>query len=256
MKKTECFYLLLITLFLATCGLEDYPFINPVQESGIVRSSNNNARVPISNDNDANNFFSHYTIFYRIYVSNVRSFVTTPEIFSTINGTLDSDYSYYFLPVISSTTPGGDMHNLFSSRGYKYLCLEGNEIKNVLTSSVFDHILEFDFPSNSRPVLRIKDNNNITISTYTLWRSDGDRTFSPRPNRYFVHSTDLIKSSNLNDNTNADVTDLTAYSGPPERYTYAAFFIVAVGIDGFSNFYSNPTLIHVFQLPDEENISQ
>jgi hypothetical protein len=62
----------------------------------------------------------------------------------------------------------------------------------------------------------------------------------------------LWRVENINDKTNADVVNKSGITPDERHYTYAAMFIVAVGINAasYSNIYSTPALIHVFQLPD------
>jgi hypothetical protein len=90
-------------------------------------------------------------------------------------------------------------------------------------------------------------------SEYTLWRSDGGGLFSPRPDRLFRNREELYRSENINNPTiNADVQGKSGVTDGSRLYTYAAMFIVAVGVNtaSYSNIYSTPALIHVFQLPD------
>jgi hypothetical protein len=89
--------------------------------------------------------------------------------------------------------------------------------------------------------------------TYVLWRSDGGGLFSPRPDRYFVNSRELWAPENISNQINADVVNKANLPDGDRRYTYAAMFIVAVGVNpaSYSNIYSTPSLIHVFRLPDQ-----
>jgi hypothetical protein len=89
-------------------------------------------------------------------------------------------------------------------------------------------------------------------STYVLWRSDGGGLFSPRPDRFFRNSGELWNPANITNQINADVVNKADLADGDIRYTYAAMFIVAVGINpaSYSNIYSTPSLIHVFQIPD------
>jgi hypothetical protein len=93
---------------------------------------------------------------------------------------------------------------------------------------------------------------SVGQAVYTLWRSDGSGLFTPRPDRLLMNKEELWRSDNINDKINADVVDKSDIGAGDKRYTYAAMFIVAVGINStsYSNIYSTPALIHVFQLPD------
>jgi hypothetical protein len=138
------------------------------------------------------------------------------------------------------------MDSLFQGRGYKYLNLQDHNISGVLSSDVLGSSLIFDFASYKAPTM------SVGQAVYTLWRSDGSGLFTPRPDRLLMNKEELWRSDNINDKINADVVDKSDIEAGDKRYTYAAMFIVAVGINSasYSNIYSTPALIHVFQLPD------
>ena len=93
----------------------------------------------------------------------------------------------------------------------------------------------------------------VGSAVYTLLRSNGNGSFNPVPtNRLFVNSQELWMADNINTNTNADVINKSGTGDSSPRYSYAALFITAVGVDvnTYTNIYSTPALIHVFQLPE------
>ena len=233
-------------LFLGACGIEDIPVIPPFPSSNVTRQFNDRAYVNIPNDY-AGTAFTNFAIYYRIYVSDILQSSTSSEsVFSTINPTLASDYNVFKAYIDNTTAINVDMGRIFQNRGYKYLDLsDDNSIFSVLSSSAFGTTLEFNFSSSRDPTITIGSN------TYTLWRSNGGGLFSPRPDRLFRNREELYRSENINSTVNADVQ---AKSGVTDGslYTYAAMFIMAVGVNtaSYSNIYSTPALIHVFQLPD------
>jgi hypothetical protein len=239
--------LLLLFLFVlfGSCGLEDYPYINAVPQSNITQELNNRAIVRLPNDYTGTPF-THFAVFYRIYVSSIPQASTTISSYSAINPVLASDYNSFSTYIDSTTLVNVNMDSLFSGRGYKYLNLMDHNISNVLSSSVLGGNLVFDFSSSKVPTMTAASN------VYTLWRSDGNGLFSPRPDRLFINREELWKSENINTTINADVANKSGLEPSERRYTYAAMFIIAVGIDisNYSNIYSTPSLIHVFQLPD------
>jgi hypothetical protein len=239
------FFILLVTLFFGTCGIEDYPLISPIPQSNITQQLNNRAVVRLPNIYSGTPF-THFAVFYRIYVSNVPQSSTTTDSYSAINPVLASDYNSFRTYIDSTTLVNVNMDSLFQGRGYKYLSLQEQNISNVLSSSAQGSTLVFDFSSSRAPTM------TIGSSTYTMWRSDGNGLFNPRPDRLFMNKDDLWRSENINDKTNADVVNKSDISSSDRHYTYAAMFIVAVGINtaSYSNIYSTPSLIHVFQLPD------
>ena len=241
------FWVLGTLLCLGTCGLEDYPFIDPVPQSNIIPVMNYRATVRIPSSNSA--MFEHFAIFYRIYVSNELISSTTRDNYSAINSYLASDYNSIFPYIDSDTLVNTNMDTLFQGRGYKYLSLENGNIDAVLSSSALGSTLVFDFPASASAGMPTM---TIGSSVYTLWRSNGSGTFTPRPDRNLVNNNDLWNSDYINQQFNADVVDKSGIGAGDRRYTYTAMFIVAVGIDAntYSYIYSTPSLIHVFQLPD------
>lgn len=248
----KTFFLCVAALVFGTCGLEDYPYIYPVPQGNIDQELNNSAEVhiPTSNSGTA---FSHFVIFYRIYVSNINLSSTKigdAAIYPDINPVLATDYNSINLYIDSDTLVNTNMDSLFQGKGFKYLYLENADIENVLSSSVLGNTLKFYFPSqvsNGLPTM------TIGSSVYYLMRSTGNGSYNPKPDnyRYFVNNDELWDPDYITPQFNADVVDKSGISGG-EHYTYAAMFIVAVGIDNstYSYIYSTPSLIHVFLLPN------
>jgi len=235
-----------IAIFFCACGIEDYPVIPPIPQSNIIQQFNDRSTVLVPNDY-AGTPFTNFAIFYRIYVSDTPQSSITESIYSAINPTLASDYNVFKGYIDSTTTINANMDSLFQGRGYKYLDLQGDvSIFSVLSSSVFGTTLVFDFSSSRAPSMTAGSN------TYTLWRSNGNGLFSPRPDRLFRNREELYRSDNINSTINADVVEKSGVADGSRLYTYAAMFIVAVGVNtvSYSNIYSTPALIHVFQLPD------
>ena len=248
-KKILCICVLLFTLFLGACGIETFSIIYPIPQSNISQEMNNRAVVRIPNDNAGDDIpFENFEIFYRIYVSDMPQSSISESTYPAINATLVSDYNTFKSYINSTTTVNTNMDTVFQGRRYRYLYLQdGNRASSVLTSSVLGTSIVFDFSSSKAPTMIVGS------SVYTLWRADsgGGLFFNPQPDRLFRNREELYKSDNINDTINADVV---GKSGVTEGrlYTYAAMFIVAVGVNvsSYSNIYSTPALIHVFQLPD------
>jgi len=179
-------------------------------------------------------------------LSNIPQAATTENSYPSISATLSSDYNAFRGYIDSTSFVNVNMDSLFQGRGYKYLNLRDNNISGVLSSSVLGSSLVFDFSSSRAPTM------TVGSTAYTLWRSDGNGLFNPQPDRLFMNKEALWKAENINSNTNADVVNMSGITAEDRHYTYAAMFIVAVGINAstYSNIYSTPSLIHVFQLPD------
>jgi hypothetical protein len=245
MNFKNIFFVFISLSFFGACGIEDYPFINPIPQGNITQSLSSYAAVRIPNNYEGT-YFTHFAVFYRIYVSDIDLISTDKTSYSAINSTLASDYNNFNAYIDSTTQVNVNMDSLFQGRGYKYLALQDTNINTVLSSSSLGQSLTFDFSSSKRPTMTLGND------TYVLWRSDGGGQFSPLPDRYFVNRGELWNPENINNQINADVVNKANLTDSNRRYTFAAMFIVAVGINpaSYSNIYSTPSLIHVFRLPD------
>jgi len=246
-NKKKIVLTFLLPIFLWACGIEDIPYIDPIPQGNVTQVMNNRAVVRIPGSSPGTTF-TNFAVFYRIYVSDIPQASTTVNSYSAINSTLASDYNYFSGYIDSTTQINVNMETLFQNRGYKYLVLEdpNTNINSVLSESSLGQSLVFDFSSSKRPTITLGNN------TYVLWRSDGGGLFNPMPDRYFINSNELSVTENINSQTNADVVNKANIPDGVRRYTYAAMFIVAVGVNpsSYSNIYSTPSLVHVFMLPD------
>jgi hypothetical protein len=239
---------------LCTCGMDDYIYLYPVQEGNITIRLTEEATVrlppPISSEVA---YFTHFTIYYRIYISEspASSEINTPELMRTFNESLANDYSAIYPSTsnnASSTTVNTAIGSLFSGRRYYELALSGGtSIESILDSSAQGEELVITFPGqiNVRPTFTIGGN------TYTLYRSTGSGAFTPRPDRYFINSSELNRTENANATLNADVADQSRISG--KRYAYVSMYIVKMGrdVNTLSTIYSAPTFVGIFKLPDD-----
>ena len=240
------FLILFACFFLLACGLEDVPFIPPVPQSNVSRVMNNRATVRIPND-FAGSPFTHFAVYYRIYVSDVPlSSTISSTSYPAINPALVSSHNFFHPYIDSTTQVNVDMGRLFNTRGYHLLALQGHSLSGVLSSSAWGTEIVFDFSSGRAPTMIAGG------TTYTLWRSNGGGLFDPQPDRLFLNRDDLYRRENITPTINADVVDIPDVPAGVRRYTYAAMYITAVGINvaTYSNIYSTPALIHVFLLPD------
>jgi hypothetical protein len=241
----------LICLLVSACGIEDYPYISPVPQSNITRELNSRATVVIPNTNASNNYFTHFTVFYRIYVGENEELSPSKENISAINSVLYSDYIAIEPYIDNDSIGSSSIYSTFSNRQYQILQLENANIENnVLSDSVLGRTIIFDFSQTPGdiPVLIVGGNR------YSLWRSNGNGSFTPRPeNRYFINGPELYDSTNINSNVNADVVnkpDLS--SGAVAIHTYVSMYIVATGLDtqAFTQIFSTPAFIGILRLPD------
>ena len=244
--------IVLLAVFCASCGLDDYPFLYPIPQANVRTEMNTSAIVDLSRYDSSNINFSYFAIFYRIFVSDMDQLAPSAGNFSVINPTLAHNFNTV-LPHIDNDTSTANMDNLFRNMRFRHLVFANADINGVLNSSFFDRPLEdrklhFDFGSSQQnPVMRLGNDE------YILMRSNGNGSFSPRPaDRLFRNTVELRSAANINDQFNADVADKANIAEALRLHTYAAMFIVAVGFNPqtLSEFYSTPALIHVFQLPN------
>ena len=249
MLKSCGMILVLVAAFsFFACGIEDFPFIGPVPQDNVTPVMNNRATVRIPNNYDGSPF-SHFDIYYRIYVSDTPQASTESGTFSAINPALASDHNV-FNPYIDSTTQVNvNMETLFRGRGYYLLALQDDQaLGSVLSSSVWGTELVFDFSSGRAPTMTAGG------TSYILWRSIspgvGGLRNDPQPDRLFRNRIEL--SETITPEINADVVNKADIAPSIRRYTYAAMYITAVGINvtAYSYIYSTPALIHVFLIPD------
>jgi hypothetical protein len=239
--------------FSGACGMEDYIYLDPVQESSITVRLTEDAtlKLPFSIPEEVW-YFTHFSIFYRIYISGIpqSSAITSPELMRTINTALYSDYNSIYPSTSSaatSTSVNTNIASLFSNLKYYELELEGENIQSVLGAGSQGQELRLQFPPQpgSIPVLVLGGGGEKR-----LYRSTGDGLFNPQPNRYFVNASELNASVNATTTGNADVADQSGISG--KRYAYVSMYIAKVGRDSntFANIYSAPTFIGILSLPD------
>jgi hypothetical protein len=237
---------IIFCFLLLTCGLEEHFYLPQISQGRVERTSNTIAVIDIpSLDTVQFRYASHYSIFYKIYISEYQesgSVYETVDLRSRVNPTLNSDYLAIYPMTDPTNTTSSPNVNLFTSRNYFELELSGTDIKRILSTD--GGLLTITFPTltGDFPVLRLRGG-----SDYILKRSGN--LISPEPDMFFRNSPELRDNANAVDNVNRDVARLV--SGTPQ-FTYASMYIVAVGAnpETFGPIYSRPTFINVFLLPD------
>ncbi|MDR3138648.1 MAG: hypothetical protein LBT95_03125 [Treponema sp.] len=197
-------------------------------------------------------YFTHFAIYYRIYISDRTELGTiqlSQSTLSGINPALSSDY-FAIYPYTTTNTQNSQVNTsisaFFRNRNYYTLALENADIENdILASSSLGRTLEIDFApmqtGRRYPFL------SINGQTYNLFRSNNNGGFNPLPDRYFVNTSQLYDRQNATSAINADVADNNI---PLSIHTYVSMYIVVSGIDSnFSPINSIPTFIGIFSLP-------
>jgi hypothetical protein len=236
----------ILSLLLGSCGIEDYPYLRPVDAASITRYLNERATIDLPQVGSQQ--FIHFTIYYRIYISGeyISGEISTSDL-SRINSFLVSDYAAFVPYTDSDTVISTSIATLFAGRKYYTLYVENANIDSILSNSAMGEQMSIDFAQTlGKPILKIHN------TEYALWRTTGkDRAgeiFTPTPDRYFINSEKLNSSENTIATINNDVANNTI-SGP--RYTYVSMYIVVTGQDSnsFIPFYSKPAHIGIFRLP-------
>ena len=249
MKFYNTWKILPALLFFFSCGIEDYPYIYPIPTGNITQQLNSRISIVIPNSNLGNMYFTHFAIFYRIYISDLYESTPLEGNFSAINSTLNSNYNRV-QPFIGNDSMGSSaIASLFSSMRYYTLELEDVNIDNILSTQAFNRTVIIDFPQmpGSIPFM------TLGTTQYRLHRSDGGGSFEVLPdNRYFVNSTELRDPNNIsNEHINIDITD-NPNTEAEKRHTYVSMYIVALGFDPqtYVQLYSSPIFAGVMSLPN------
>jgi hypothetical protein len=248
MRLSSCLFLFTGTLGLFfSCGIEDYAYLRPVPSGSVQVTLNNKAIVSLPAQDSGSNF-THYNIYYRIYISDILEageIQKSRSAMDRINPVLATDY-FALEPYTSvNNSVNTSTAILLRNRGYQVLSYErgGAGLNNVVDGP---GSLELYFPESIGSIPYLVYGGN-----YNLYRSNGDGAFNPQPDRYFRNSSEINSSANAISTVNADVVNKSGASGP--RYTYAALYIAAEGLNqpSYTPFYSIPTFIGVFMLPEK-----
>jgi hypothetical protein len=221
---------------MGSCGLEDPPYNEPVDSSNVTRTSNyavtfnlpspdtgtvqlnfQSASTPSVSASGISlgSFFSNYNLYYKIYVSGSNNSSPDESTYTEINPQWNTDYSF-FKPLTVTTD-----------------------------TSMIDSRFTVD-----RKYFRIN-----TTSGPPLKRAN--ELIAPQPDLNFFYSADLINPNYIstpsapNTNYNSDVMSNTGSSDS----AWAAMYIVHKGFreDTLTEFYSAPTFLGVFLLPNTIN---
>jgi hypothetical protein len=246
--KVALFPFMLILLIFFSCGIEDYPYLYPVPSGNITRELDYYVAIQIPDDNSSVSYFTHFTIFYRIYISDavlpsLSQADTDLTILQRINSQLYNHYMQVRPYIRNDSMGSSSIASLFRSINYFPLVLEAQNIDTVLSRNVLGQTLIINFANGRSPYLAINGNE------YVL-RRNGSGSFQLIPsNGYFINSQDIRNPEYLSNNVNRDVTDNPNVS---RNNTYVAMFIVATGLDSqtFAQLFSSPTFIGVLRLPD------
>ena len=246
---------------LLSCGLEAFYYIDYIANSDMQDTTRATIRLPSSSDEGYNNYFTHFIIFYRIYISGEQTdaliaSTTTKDLFNrNINTNLNSDYDglYSITDKTSTDVSTSNLENTFYRRTYFLLTLVNADgspanITSVLGSGSLGKTLEIAFSPVSAEAPRLILGTNVYIPRRAI---DGPSlNFTPKPDQDFFNHPDLYNTANITPQINPDVA---TNSGANIRYSYVSMYIAATG-KTFElpprTIYSQPTFIGVFRLAE------
>jgi hypothetical protein len=257
LKESAFFVIVLGSLLCGSCGIEDYPYLEPVEESNITRVMNTRAAILLPNVISVQ--FSHFAIYYRIYISDV-SIVSNilPADMNKINTSLSQDYNAFLSYTSSGSSSGASastqIATIFLNRKYYPLNAGSINIDDLLSDSAKGRsiVIDFDQTNGQAPTIQLDGRTEYELFRTSGAGISGSSSFDIKPegSRVFINTPELNSSQNAaSANVNNDVADKTVFG---DRSTYVSMYIVSTGRDNitFSPFYSQPTFIGVFRLPD------
>jgi hypothetical protein len=232
------------SVFLLTCGIEQYYYLPQVPEINIRTEFTTSAVITLPSLTNYDYAFN-YLIYYRIYTSghDEPGTINTSSIRSIISSDLAGDYNAIYPNTDPTSTASGTPANtLFDNRKYFKLELEGVDIDNILSKGGGNVRISFPQSLGDYPELSFNDG-----TPYRLYRSGDLISPEPKGDRYFRNTADLRAFEKAISTINADVS---ARSGLLD-YAYVSMYIVAKGIHTvqFTPIYSKPTHISIFKLP-------
>jgi hypothetical protein len=237
----KLFIIFAVSVFLTTCGLEEYYFLPQVPEANIRTVFNTSATINLPSLNDPKySYAQYYKIYYKIYISDFNTSSNETSLYSSISTTLASDYNIIYPNTDpNSTTTGTPANNLFTSRNYYELELFQKDINSILSKNGGDIRISFPTIQGGYPVMTLNDGPE-----YRLLRSAYFFSVNPSDERRYFRNTVDLNVPNY--------ADVISRTGLTQSYAYTSMYIVAVGTNqnNFTPIFSKPTHISVFKLPD------
>ncbi|MDR1230854.1 MAG: hypothetical protein LBK61_05580 [Spirochaetaceae bacterium] len=228
-----------ILFIFVSCGIDDEPYLEPIDASTVVVTSNTGARVTIAVESGEGDYSPNFLLYYKIYISGASESgtISSAEDRSRINATLSSDYNgINTYTTLNTTNRPVFSPTVFSNRNFYAMIV--NSIETFSGSGTIT--LNFENPSNSALLPSLTRGGE----THTLYRSTGSGSFVPLPedNRRFWNFTELRNTQNK---------DVAQRDGGGD-YSYCAVYIIKRGVNPntLSAIYSAPTFIAVFRLPE------
>ncbi|MCL2762480.1 MAG: hypothetical protein FWD36_04640 [Treponema sp.] len=259
MKYCSGLLVCILAIFcLLSCGLDGSFYISHIPEGSYDSVSFASITLPVADriSDGRNTRFTHFAIYYRIYMSGEQISVNAridETLRASVHSQLQSDFQYFyrFTDITTTEVNTSNLEATFSARNYFKLSLFEGNMDSLLTSG----FLEINFPSIAGEQPSISMNGNL----YTLQRAilGPGINFIPQPNipglyRTFLNHPALYDSANATRELNADVANNTRTT-PEILYTYVSMYIMAIGLTiemPPRTIYSQPTFLGIFMLPN------
>ncbi|MDR0600697.1 MAG: hypothetical protein LBG84_11595 [Treponema sp.] len=240
------FLLCLVAPFFS-CGVEDYVYLNPVETAYSVGVTRATITLPSGQPSE----FRYYTIFYRIYISDILSnSITSDAERRNINPSLATHYNTLDPYTANDSNPPNNLVSIFNSLRYYSLYVSQDKITEIplydQLNSASGGAVYLDFTDTSdAPFMTI---NNPNGTRFYLFRAPG---FTSLPDRLFYNTSGPGSLSEpITSDTNADVEQKSGVT-PSPQYTYVSLYIAATGTDNnFAPLYSRPKHIGILRLFD------
>ncbi len=251
--------IVVFSLIFLSCGIEEYIYLAPVPGEFNSQSGDNVTIPSLPNSSSQSSYFTNYSIYYRIYLSNEYFPAEIPKeenTYTSINPSLYSDFRYiepYTITDDDTTMSPSNVYSTFRNRNYNTIAVEGINIETLLNNTADGKELILDFRENSEnPPVLILDG-----VSYTLRRSLNEGgPFTPKPDYTFRNSEEIRNDDYDNDKSefafNKDVqANIQGNTVIETSYCYVSLYIVKEGVEtaGFTRIFSFPTFLGVFRLP-------
>jgi hypothetical protein len=240
--------------------MEDYIYLEPVNSSYSVGVSSAVITIP---NNSGNDYFRYYTIFYRIYISDLDlSGISSDSQRRDINPALASHYNTLEPYTTNNNISPNALGTVFTNLHYHPLFISLDKINDIPMYQVLSDQTAGGIPSMvAGGTIRLDFTNDSSMGPFMTLSYHGDTRlflfrasgFTQRPDRLFYHTSG---SGSLSDDTiisstvNVDVERKTTVNPASQKYTYVSMYILATGIDNnYTVIYSRPKHIGIFRLP-------
>jgi hypothetical protein len=238
--------------------MEDYAYLEPVDSAYSIGVSSAVITIP----NNSSSYFRYYTIFYRIYISDLDlSSISSDSQRRDINPALASHYNTLNPYTTNDNVSPNAIGSVFSNLYYYPLFVSMNKVNDIplyqvlsdqttggIPPLVTGETVNLDFTDTSQGPF-------MTLSYYGstklfLFRAG---SFTARPDRLFYHTSGtgtLSDDTIISSTVNADTERKTPINPASQKYTYVSMYIMAAGIDSnYTVIYSRPKHIGIFRLP-------